>query len=122
LYLTASVTLPDEVPADGLDLGKYFDENRGYFWFVYTSYVALILTLITIRRWDEGFSVSQLWRASYFDYPSIPVGYALIFVRKRWVSGLALLVTLGWVLLGLNLWNRAPDLPGRGPQVHVQGK
>jgi hypothetical protein len=111
LYLTASVTLPDEVPERGLDLGIYFDENRSYFWFVYTSYLAVILTLITIRRLGQGLSVFQLWSINYFDYASIVVGYGLIFVRKRWVSGVALLAILGWLVWGLNLWNRAPDSP-----------
>jgi hypothetical protein len=69
IYLTASITLPDEVPAEGLDLGRYFDENRSYFWFVYASYIAVITALMSVRYLHHGYSVSDLWRTYYFDYP-----------------------------------------------------
>lgn len=111
IYLTASITLPDEVPEEGLDLGRYFDENRSYFWFVYSSYVAVIITLMTIRGLERGLSVSDLWSKYYFDYPWIVVGYAMIFVRQRWISGAVLLVTSAWLVWGLDWWNRAPDSP-----------
>lgn len=101
LFLAASVTLPDEVPAEGLDLGRYFDENRSYFWFVYTSYVALFIGLLTISDLERGFSVSDLWSEYYFDYPWIIVGFAMVFVRQRWISGAVLLVTLAWVFWGI---------------------
>lgn len=111
IYLAASITLPDEVPADGIDLGQYFDENRSYFWFIYTSFVAVILTLMTLRRIDEGWSASSLWGTYYFDYLFIAVGYGMMFVRTRWISGALILVTLVWLLWGLDIWDRAPDAP-----------
>lgn len=109
-FLTASITLPDEVPEVGVDLGAYFDGIRRYFWFVYTTYVLLMVTLISIRRWNEGYSATDLIGTYYFDYPWIIAGYALMFVRRRWVSGAVLLVTLGWLVWGLDLWSRAPDV------------
>lgn len=111
IFLTASITLPDEVPAEGLDLGRYFDENRSYFWFVYSSYVAVIITLLTIRDLERGLSVSDLWSKYYFDYPWIVVAYAMIFVRQRWISGALLLVTMVWLVLGLDWWNKVPEMP-----------
>jgi hypothetical protein len=41
----------------------------------------------------------------------IVVAYAMVFVRKRWISGALLLITMGWLIWGLDLWNRKPDLP-----------
>jgi len=111
IYLSASITLPDEVPAEGLDLGRYFDENRSYFWLVYPSYVAVMVTLMSIRYLHHGLSVSDLWSKYYFDCLWIVVAYSMIFVRQRWVSGAVLLVVLVWLVWGLNLWNRAPDSP-----------
>jgi hypothetical protein len=111
IYLTASVTLPDDVPEGEFDLGRYFDEYRGYFWFVYTTYVAVILLLLSIRRLDQGMSWRELWSINYFDVPWIFVGYGMIFVRPRWASGLLLLVTLAWLLWGLGSWSHGPDLP-----------
>ena len=111
IYLTASITLPDEVPEEGLDLRRYFDENRSYFWFVYSSYVAVIITLMSIRGLDRGLSVSDLWSKYYFDYPWIVVAFGMIFVRQRWISGALMLITMGWLIWGLDWWNRAPDSP-----------
>jgi len=112
IYLAASIALPDEVPSAGLDLRVYFDEIRSYFWFVYTTYVAVILALITVRRIGQGFSASQIWALNYFDFPWIIVGYGMMFVRQRWISGAVLFVTLMWLLWGLDIWDRVPDAPG----------
>jgi len=110
-FLTASITLPDDVPEEGLDLGAYFDGIRGYFWFVYPTYVGLIVALLSIRRWQEGASLADLLATYYFDLVWLAVAYGLIFVRKRWISGLLLVATLVWLIWGLQLWSRAPDLP-----------
>jgi len=111
IFLAASVSLPDEVPAGGLDLGAYFDENRSYFWFVYASYVALIIVLLSIRGWQHGLSGSDLLANYWFDYAWILVAYTMMFVRRRWISGVVLLAVLVWLNWGLDWWNRAPDSP-----------
>lgn len=53
LFLTASAALPDEVPEEGIDLGRYFDENRGYFLSLYGTYIAVWIgswTVADIRK------------------------------------------------------------------------
>jgi hypothetical protein len=111
IFLTASISLPDEVPAEGLDLGSYFDENRSYFWFVYASYVAVIIALLSVRGLHQGLSAADLLSQYWFDYLWIVAAYAMIFVRRRWISGMVLLAVLGWLNWGLDWWNRAPDSP-----------
>ena len=109
IYLAACIALPDEVPANGLDLGRYFDENRGYFWFVYSSYVAVFMVLRTINGLQHGLAASDLWSEYWVDYPWIAVGFGMIFVRQRWISGALLLGTLIWLVWGG--WVRVPDAP-----------
>ncbi|WP_426692687.1 hypothetical protein ACMC5O_001650 [Sphingomonas sediminicola] len=111
IFLAACITLPDEVPADGIDLAHHFDENRRYFWFVYASYVALLIALISIRDLHNGLTARALLSRYYFDYPWLVAAYAMIFVRKRWINGIVMLASLGWLVIGLNLWGRTPDLP-----------
>ena len=111
VFLAACITLPDEVPAEGIDLARHFDENRSYFWLVYASYVALLIALISIRDLQHGLTASDLLSRYYFDYPWLVAAYAMIFVRQRWVSGVVMLASLGWLVFGLNLWGRTPDLP-----------
>jgi len=109
IYLAACITLPDDVPERGLDLGRYFDENRSYFWFVYSSYVAVFMVLRTISGLQHGLTASDLWAQNYVDYPWIIVGFGMIFVRQRWISGALLFATLVWLVSGG--WFRVPDAP-----------
>lgn len=110
IYLAASSTLPDEIPANGIDLGRYFDENRGYFWFVYASYVAVYMVLTTIKGLQHGLTASNLWSQYYVDYPWIVIAFGMIFVRPRWISGVFLLATLLWFVWG-DWLHRIPDAP-----------
>ena len=111
IFLAASVTLPDEIPANGLDLGRYFDDNRSYFWFVYSSYVAVFIALETTNGLERGLTLSDLWSEYYVDYPWIVVGFAMMFIRQRWISGAFLLATLIWLMWGVDWWGRAPATP-----------
>lgn len=106
LFLTASATLPDEVPEDGLDLGQYFDDNRSYFWTLYASYITVWIGMFTVGDVAKGASFGQLLRDYYFDYPWIVAAFALVFVRPRWISGALLLITLVWLLYGFGWWNK----------------
>lgn len=106
MFLAASITLPDEVPEDGIDLGAYFDETRGYFWTVYATYVSIWIGMWTVEAIGKGAHFLDLWRDFYFDYPWIIAAFTLVFVRARWVSGLLLLVTLLWLLFQFDWWSR----------------
>ena len=106
LFLAAATTLPDEVPAEGLDLGRYFDEKRSYFWTVYGIYITIWIGMWTIGDIRKGLSLGELLRQYYFDYPWIVVCFAMVFVRRRWVSGAFLLITLFWVLYGFGWWSK----------------
>ena len=106
LFLTAAATLPDEVPDQGLDLGDYFDETRAYFWALYGIYITVWIGMWTVGDIAKGSGVGDLLRTYYFDYPWIVVCFTMVFVRPRWISGLFLLVTLGWVLYGFGWWSK----------------
>lgn len=106
LFLTAASTLPDDVPEDGIDLRQYFDDNRSYFWGLYGSYLAAWIGFGTLRMVQRGASFSDLWREFYFDYPAIVGCFVLVFVRPRWISGVALLGSLFWLLYGYGWWTK----------------
>jgi hypothetical protein len=112
LFLTAAATLPDEVPEEGIDLGAYFDENRSYFWFLYATYITIWIGMWTIVAIAKGEGLDYLLREYYFDYPWIVGAYALMFVRQRWISGVFLLITIGWLLFGYGWWEK--PLAGAG--------
>ena len=111
LFLTAAATLPDEVPEDGIDLGRYFDDNRAYFWALYASYLTVWIGLGTARRLARGDPFAEVWDGFYLDYASILVFFALIFVRPRWISGAALLASLYLILVSYGWWTKPLAAP-----------
>ncbi len=106
LFLTASATLPDEVPDEGLNLGRYFDENRAYFWTLYGCYLIVWIGIGAARDISRGATLGQLLGTWYFDYASIIACFVLVFVRLRWVSGVVILITLIWLLYGFGWWTK----------------
>lgn len=111
LFLTAAITFPDEVPQGGIDLGEYFDNNRAYFWTVYGTYILIYIPLIMLRRLDAGQPMSQVLQAHYFDLICIPVYFAMSRVKRRWISGVVMMVTLAWVIWAFDWWNRPLATP-----------
>lgn len=112
LFLTASAVLPDDVPDTGLDLGKFFDEQRSYFWGIYSAYIAVVVTWFTGKDIQEGLSAAEVLQRRYFDYLSIAAYLSLTLIKPRWISGVAVAATLVWVMIGFDWWNRAPAPQG----------
>ena len=107
LFLTASATLPDEVPAERLDLGQYFDDNRSYFLTLYGAYITVWIGSWTVGDIAKGATFRDLLSDYYFDYPWIIICFVLAFTRQpRWASGVFLLVTLFWLLYGYGWWTK----------------
>jgi hypothetical protein len=98
LFLSASAALPDEVPAEGLDLREFFHENRRYFWSVYTAYVASWIGLRSVQASMEGVPIHQIIADKSIDYLTIGIYFGLIFVRRPIFSGIALASTLVWLI------------------------
>ncbi|MBA3511613.1 MAG: hypothetical protein M3438_11275 [Pseudomonadota bacterium] len=98
LFLTACATLPDAIPADGIDLGRYFDDTRPYFWSTYSAYVASWITLRLVDDFSSGATAADALALRWFDLLNIPIFIALIFVRLRWVSGVVIVATLLWLM------------------------
>ena len=103
LYLAAAAALPDEVPAEGLDLKQFYANNSRYIWGALT--VAMIMFAITVavthlRRGDYSAAVMNLLQ-SYFVLPTL----VLAIVRNRRTHAILAPVT---VIAGLLLVLRMP--------------
>ncbi|MCF2514843.1 hypothetical protein LVY65_07170 [Sphingomonas sp. G124] len=106
LFLTAAITLPDQVPEGGIDLGRYFDENRAYFWALYGTYLLVYIPLIVLRKIEAGRSASEILQDHYFDFICIVGYFVMTRVKPRWISGAVMIVTLAWLIWGFDWWNR----------------
>jgi hypothetical protein len=95
LYLLASAVLPDEVPADGLDLREFYIENRRHFWGLMASVylLMLIFTLVQPIFTDSALS----WMAVL---PNIVMGAAalsLTWVRRIGYHAVVVLLKI-WLI------------------------
>lgn len=97
LFLSASASLPDDVPEDGLDLGAYFDQIRRYFFIVYTAYVVSWIMLSSSYDVQNGATIASRFWIYSIDMVTIVATIAAIFIRRRWWSGIVLLGTLVWL-------------------------
>lgn len=97
LFLAASAALPDEVPAEGLDLRVYSRDTHSYFWSVYTLYVLSWIVLRTLTQLRAGTSVRDVLIDHSFDYPSIVFYVVLIFFRSRLLTAAALITTVAYL-------------------------
>jgi hypothetical protein len=107
LFLAASASLPDELPPGEFDLGDYFDRTRPYFWSVYTAYVAVWVALSITKSVRMGVPLGAEILDHAIDMVTIRIRFALIFIRPRIWSGLALLGIISilayyWLPMGLS--------------------
>jgi len=99
LYLVASAVLPDEVPAEGLDLREFYIENCHYFWGVQAC-VYLLLLVNSILR--PVFSELPLnWMALLPNV--VMAAFALSLAMIRRVGYHAVIVVVTVLLLALEI-------------------
>jgi hypothetical protein len=86
LYLSASASLPDEVPKEGLDLKAYYFEQQRYFWILFASLLALFMINRIGLTWSvRGFeAVPRLLRTLVPNVVLLALIVSLAFIRKRW--------------------------------------
>lgn len=85
VFLIASAVLPDEVPAQGIDLKAFYETNRRYLW----SLEALYIATVTLQEWDKfGAPEHQL------DLGNNAIGFvqavAAVLFRWRWLQAVVL--------------------------------
>ena len=101
LFFLASAALPDEVPAEGLDLRTYYSENRVYFWSLFLL-LSLSATASSVsHRPIPAASAAEVIRLILAGGNLTLVLFALILIAtgKRWVhAGLVLF------MLGVLVW------------------
>lgn len=106
LFLMTCAALPDEVPADGIDLRIFYAENAPYFWSLFASLLAFFIVF------DLTIPLLQAGRLDLLPEPAIllcamlAAALALVFIpgrRLHEIGALGFLVafaalTYGWQL------------------------
>lgn len=106
LFLLASAVLPDEVPAEGIDLRDYYAANRAYIWSLYSAALGWAILGKLIAGVAARAPLFRTIGALIPDLIVVGLMVSLIVVRKRWWHAAVLLVLMlgpvGWLSRSLN--------------------
>jgi hypothetical protein len=105
VFLMASAVLPDEVPAEGLDLRAFYDANRAYFW----SLVALYIATVTVQEGAVFFAPEHRLEL-ISNGVGVLLAAALAVTRWRWFHAVGLAVNLAVLGSRYFLWTTATTL------------
>lgn len=106
IALLSAASLPDRVPAEGVDLKQYYDRHARYIWllFALTLAWAELVALVVALHHDQ--SLIDLFDNRSIDLVAICVMIALAFVRRWWLVALGIaflsLGPLSWLSRTLN--------------------
>ncbi len=84
LVLLAAAALPDEVPGDGIDLRRFYDEEGSYVWTLFTLAFAWTILSQIVDRVETGVSVAAAAGSLGSDIVFLLLVATLIAVRRRW--------------------------------------
>lgn len=102
LFLMNAAALPDEVPAEGLDLSAFYEEQRSYFWGLYALYIASVITLRVATLVGAGWEAGD-WLVSVLPNAVVLASFvALALTGRRWLHTAIILLWL--VVFNVNWW------------------
>jgi hypothetical protein len=101
LFFIASAALPDEVPAEGLDLDTYYFENRTYFWSLFLLLAVSTSVSAVLRRITPATTIADItrWILAGGNLTLVVFAAVLIATARRWVH-----TTLVVFMLAVLLW------------------
>jgi hypothetical protein len=97
-FLLAAAALPDDIPAEGVDLESYYDTNRRHFWTLFSIYIFLSSVHVVFI-----FSALKGWQATVLErLPSnllpnlliIGLAASLTRIRNGWWNSAVLIFLL----------------------------
>jgi hypothetical protein len=97
LYLGAAATLPDDVPAEGMDLKAFYFGNRRHLWGVMAVFMTVQSLFVGINPLNQA--SPSLWLTVAQDAAAAVACVSLILVRREWWHGLCLAAFLALELL-----------------------
>lgn len=100
LFLLAAAALPDDIPADGVDLKAYYHRNGPYFWGLFTAALGWLLVAEMIPAGVNG-ELMEFLDQRLVDLAVLILFASLIFIRRLWWHAIALLLLssgpIGWL-------------------------
>jgi hypothetical protein len=104
LFLSAAATLPDEVPAEGIDLKDFYFENRRHYWGLVAAFFTfnILLNLMSLVRFGPNAVWQQNLPRLIGDFVGLGLAAPLIIFRAYWVHAVGIAFALVYLLFFLN--------------------
>lgn len=106
LYLLAASCVPKATGEGAKLTSQNYEQNRPYFWRLFTIYQLLYVGFWVFFQIRKGASAVGLMERSFGPTgPALPlvVGIGLALTRNRWVQGAGLVLLIVWLFVGY--WN-----------------
>jgi hypothetical protein len=109
IFLAACAVLPDEVPEEGLDLGAYYEAERGYIALLIAIGLGLDVAEEVAASWmaQGAAGVLGVDFAVFLLMNLVVVGAlaTIVWSRRRWAHWLAFALIFGMAHLGYSVWS-----------------
>lgn len=95
-FLMIAAALPDDVPADGINLREFYFASQIHIWTLMslTTFLSILIFILDVRSLDFATLASLLWPG----VTGLAFAIICIFSRRVWVHGLAIAWILGMTL------------------------
>ena len=100
IALLSAASLPDEVPAEGIDLKQYYQHHARYVWTLFALGLVWAEVIALIDAVTNDHSMIDLVANRTIDIVVIAVMVGLAFVRRWWLVALG----IGFLYLGPLNW------------------
>lgn len=101
LFLLASASLPDRADGTEGDLRRYYDENSGYIWTLFSLAFGFVIMTAVVKGIVAGRDLAEIAERQGVESLFLAAMISLILVRKRWFHWviIAVLATgpIGWL-------------------------
>ena len=104
LFLATAAILPDEVPAEGLDLRTFYLSNSPYFWTLITIFVALTIIVLGPRYYLPEADWPTFLREEIPNFAFLFGAVILARTKRYWVHAAIVIAMLGYTV-----WDYLPQ-------------
>jgi hypothetical protein len=103
LFLATAAILPDDVPADGLNLRTFYLSNSSYFWTLWSILIALTIVVLG-RRYHPNADWLSFARVEIPNFAFLLGTIILAWTKRYWVH-----VAIVMAMLGYTVWDYLPQ-------------
>ena len=103
LFLATAAILPDEVPAEGLDLRAFYLSNSRYFWTLWVILIALVIIVLG-PRYQPNANWPTFLEEEIPNFAFLVGAIILAWTKRYWMHAAIVIAMLGYTV-----WDYLPQ-------------